>query len=285
MNVELRPGTAADAEACGRICFEAFAAIAEAHGFPPDFPDVPAAVGVIGEFLGQSGVYSVVAEMDGRVVGSNFLSEHAPIAGVGPITIDPEVQNGAIGRALMVDVLERARREGYPGVRLVQAAYHGRSLALYTRLGFVVREPLAALQGQPPESPGGSRSVRPATERDLEAAAALARRVHGFDRSAELAQGIGSGSAMVVEYDGRVTGYTTSVAFFGHSCAESNDDLKVLIAAAPEFGGPGFLLPIRNAELFRWCLEQRLRVVQTMTLMSLGLYNEPQGVFLPSVLY
>ncbi len=38
---------------------------------------------------------------------------------------------------------------------------------------------------------------------------------------------------------------------------------------------PGFLLPTRNAELFRWCLEHDRRVVQQMTLMSLGTYQEP----------
>ena len=61
--------------------------------------------------------------------------------------------------------------------------------------------------------------------------------------------------------------------------------MKALIAAAPAFAGPGFLLPARNAELFRWCLEKKLRVVRPMTLMSLGLYNEPAGTFLPSILY
>ncbi len=40
-----------------------------------------------------------------------------------------------------------------------------------------------------------------------------------------------------------------------------------------------------NAEPFRWCLELDLRVVQQMTLMSLGSYQEPAGAFLPSVLY
>ncbi len=50
--------------------------------------------------------------------------------------------------------------------------------------------------------------------------------------------------------------------------------------------GPwGFLLPTRNAALFRWCLEHDLRVVRQMTLMSLGSYQEPAGAFLPSVLY
>jgi hypothetical protein len=66
---------------------------------------------------------------------------------------------------------------------------------------------------------------------------------------------------------------------------ESNEDLKALIAAAPKFAGPGFLLPARNAELYRWCLAHGLRVVQVMTLMTLGLYNEPTGTYLRSILY
>ena len=92
------------------------------------------------------------ASSSGRVVGSNFLWEGDAVAGVGPITVDPSVQNRAVGRQLMEAVLERARQQGINAVRLVQAAYHSRSLSLYTKLGFVVREPLAVLQGQPPES-------------------------------------------------------------------------------------------------------------------------------------
>jgi hypothetical protein len=44
-------------------------------------------------------------------------------------------------------------------------------------------------------------------------------------------------------------------------------------------------LPIRNGELLRWCLDHGLRVMQTNTLMSYGLYNTPMGAFLPSILY
>jgi hypothetical protein len=75
------------------------------------------------------------------------------------------------------------------------------------------------------------------------------------------------------------------LAFFGHAVGETNPDLQAIIAAADGFGGPGILVPSRNAELFRWCLTNGLRVVQPMTLMSLGLYNEPKGAFLPSVTY
>ena len=61
--------------------------------------------------------------------------------------------------------------------------------------------------------------------------------------------------------------------------------MKALISAAGTFAGTGFLLPTRNGELLRWCLANGLRVVQPMTLMSKGLYSEPAGVFLPSIIY
>ena len=88
-----------------------------------------------------------------------------------------------------------------------------------------------------------------------------------------------------VKRNGRITGYTTIIGFFGHAVGETNDDLRALIGAAKEFAGPGFLLPTRNGDLFRWCLTNGLRVTQPMTLMSRGLYNDPAGVFLPSILY
>ena len=127
--------------------------------------------------------------------------------------------------------------------------------------------------------------VRPAAEADIEACSRVCRRVHGQDRDGELRDAIAKGSATVVEHDGRISGYATVVGFFGHAVGETNEDIKALIGSAKEFAGPGFLLPTRNGELFRWCLSNGLRVTQPMTLMSRGLYNEPTGAFLPSILY
>ena len=103
------------------------------------------AIELLSSLLSGQGIYSVVAEIDGQVIGSNILWESASIAGVGPITIDPAVQNSNVGRALMENVLERARKQRFVGIRLVQAAYHNRPLALYTKLGFDAREPLSTL--------------------------------------------------------------------------------------------------------------------------------------------
>lgn len=285
MKVTLRAGTPDDAETCGHICYQAFKSISDQHNFPPDFPDAGAAVGLMTFLLSRGDIYSVVAEVDGRVVGSNFLWEYAMIAGIGPITIDPGAQNSSVGKSLMQDVLQRVRDGRFAGVRLVQAAYHSRSLSLYTKLGFDTREPLSLIQGPPigVEIPG--HSVRPASEGDLEACNDLCRRIHGHDRESELAGAIKEGTAALVERAGRITGYATLVGFFGHAVAENNDDMKALISAASTFAGTGFLLPTRNGELMRWCLGNGLRVVQPMTLMSLGLYNEPAGAFLPSIVY
>jgi hypothetical protein len=168
---------------------------------------------------------------------------------------------------------------------LVQAAFHNRSLSLYTTLGFDVREPLTVFQGPAVKKAYDGFSVRAAQLSDLEACNAVALRVHGHHRGGELADGIQQGTATVVERNGRITGYSSSLAFFGHAVAETNPDLQAIIAAADGFAGPGILVPSRNSELFRWCLANGLRVVQPMTLMSLGLYNEPKGAFLPSVTY
>jgi GNAT superfamily N-acetyltransferase len=282
----LRAGRSEDAETCGSICYEAFKAIADQHNFPPDFPSPEVSGGLITSLLARGGeIYSVVAEVDGRVVGSNFLWENGTIAGVGPITIDPSAQNVAVGRRLMEDVLQRARERGIAGVRLCQAAYHNRSLALYTKLGFDTREPLSNLQGEAIEQEIPGYAVRSATEEDLEACNEVSFKVHGHNRGPELLEAIRQGTATVVEHGGRITGYTTMVGFFGHTVGESNEELKALIGAAPGFPGPGFLLPTRNGEVLRWCLEQGLRVVQPIILMSLGLYNQPRGAFMPSILF
>jgi len=243
------------------------------------------ATGFLTMLLSRPDIYSIVAEAGGKIIGSNFLWEGDTIAGIGPITVDPKIQNGGVGRRMMEDVMARAAQKNFAGVRLVQAAFHNRSLSLYTKLGFEVRDPLVCIQGTPLKKSFAGFSVRPAAENDLAACGRVCREVHGHDRKNELAGAIQQKTAMVVERNGNITGYATGIGFFTHAVAASSDDLKALIAAAPEFAGPGFLLPTRNSEVFRWCLNEGLRVTQPLTLMSLGLYNEPRGAFLPSILY
>ena len=285
MPVRLRPGTIDDAKECGRILYAAFKSIADQHNFPPDFPSMEVATGVTTMLLSHPGFYAVVAELDGQIIGSNFLDERSVIAGIGPISVDPPVMNRTLGRQLMQAVMDRATERRFPGVRLVQIAWHYRSLALYTKLGFDTRETLSALQGTPLALRIPGYDVRPAGADDLAACNQLCLRVHGHHRGGDLLDAIQQSMAHVVERQGRITGYSTGIGWFHHAVAETNDDLQALIGVAPAFLGPGFLVPSRNGELFRWCLNQGLRVVAQATLMTIGLYNEPTGVYLPSILY
>lgn len=283
--VVVRLATPDDSSVCGQICYEAFSNINGAHNFPCDFPGPEQATNVLSMMFSNGGFYCVVAEIDGRIVGSNCLDERSIIAGVGPITVDPGAQNFGVGRKLMQAVMDRASARRAAGVRLVQAAFHNRSLSLYARLGFDVREPLSCLQGRCLERSIPGCAVRPAQGADLDACNALSTRVHGFDRGTELAEAMQQKTAKVVERGGRLTGYATALAFFGHATAESDLDMQALIASAESFGGSGILVPSRNSALLRWCLENGLRVVQPMTLMSVGLYSEPAGSWLPSILF
>lgn len=283
--ITLRQGRVEDAAACGRICYEAFRGIATTHGFPPPFDSAEQAGRSLGTKLADRDVYAVVAEHNGRLAGAAFLSCYAAVVGVDPIVVDPHAQRSGVGRLLMLALLEHAREHGFEAVRLVQAAYNTHSLALYTKLGFDVREPLAVMQGPPIGGQTAGRTVRPATNANLEACGRLCSSVHGFERGRELLQGIEQGTATVVEQDGRISGYASAIGLPGHAVAASNDDLKALIAYAPVFHRLGFLLPSRNAELLRWCLDSGLHIVQPMTLMSLGPYQEPAGAYLPSVAF
>jgi hypothetical protein len=148
-----------------------------------------------------------------------------------------------------------------------------------------VQEPLANMSGAPLGLDLADYPVRPASIEDLAACNRLCQQVHGFDRDRELAGAIQQDTATVVERDARITGYATSIGFLGHAVSETNEDLQALIGAAKSFDRPGFLVPTRNSQLFRWCLQQGLRVVQPMTLMSTGFYQQPVGAFLPSILF
>jgi predicted N-acetyltransferase YhbS len=285
METQLREGRLEDAPELARICHAAFTEIAERHGFPSDIPAPEAALAFLQPMLAHPEMYGVVAEQGGKPVGSNFGDERTAIIGIGPLTVDPAVQDGGIGRKLMEALLARADERGAAGVRLVQSAYHSRSLALYARLGFEVREPLVVLQGEAPQELPGGCTVREATPADQVSCDDLCRRVHGHDRAGELRDAIQHGDPRVVERDGRVTGYTTGIGFVGHTVGETNTDLQALIARSSPFAGPGFLLPSRNGDLLRWCLGNGLRIGYCATLMARGLYNEPSGAFLPSILY
>jgi GNAT superfamily N-acetyltransferase len=284
--ITLREPEATDAARCAEIVFEAFGALHDHHRFQRDFPALEAAAGLLDMFIAHPQIWGVLAEVDGQIVGSNFLDERSPIRGVGPITVAPEGQDSGVGRRLMEAVLERGKEA--PGIRLLQDAFHMRSLALYEMLGFDVKEGVAVVTGSPRERALSDHEVRPLEDQDLDACEELCLAVHGYERTNELRDAQQAFTPFVALRDGRIVAYASAVSFWpmNHGVAETAADMQALmVGAAASIDEPlAFLAPLRS-ELFRWSLQQGLRLVKPMNVMALGDYRDPQGSWFPSVLY
>jgi predicted N-acetyltransferase YhbS len=294
MTIQIRAMREGDVERCGRICFEAFSEIARRHNFRPDFPAPEAAMQLMQMLYANPAVFSVVAERDGEVIGSNHLMEYDAIRAVGPITVDPKAQAKGAGRMLMETVIERGKRsiedKTAAGIRLVQDAFNTTSLSLYASLGFDIKEPLALIEGQLHGDVPADVTVRALREKDYDSCAELCRLVHRFDRLNELKHTPPFATSFVALRDGRITAYATAPQFWtmNHAVAETMSDMCALLTGAANLleGKPlSFLLPTRQSDLFRWCLQKGLRVVKPLALMSMGEYHEPRSCYLPSVGY
>ena len=300
MTINIRPMQQEDVETCGRICHAAFGDIARRHNFRPDFQDDETAIQLMQALCENPQMFSVVAEDDGKVIGSNHLCEYDAIHAVGPITVDPNAQAKGAGRMLMEAVIERGKQsmsersatgeKRAAGIRLVQDAFNATSLSLYTSLGFDVREPLALIEGQLHGDVPPDMTVRAIREDDYESCAELCRVVHGFDRLNELKHTPPFVTSFVAIRDGRITAYASApqVWTMNHAVAETKSDMEALLTGAANLlqdHAVSFLLPMRQSRLFRWCLRKGLRVVKPLTLMSMGVYHEPRSCYLPSVGY
>jgi GNAT superfamily N-acetyltransferase len=289
MAVAVRDIEPADGDECARIVYEAFGGLHDYHQFPRDFPTLEAAAQLTSNFIAHPAIWGVVAEADGRILGSNFLDERGPITGVGPITVDPKTQGHGVGRRLMEAVMERGARAR--GIRLFQDSFNMQSLSLYASLGFEVKEPAVVMSGTPRSGLPAGIEVRPLEDSDLEQCERLCLAIHGFERTNELrdALAIPIFSPSVALRDGRITAYATTLTVFpaAYAVAETEEDMRALITGSLAAGDEpaSFLLPTRQAGLFRWCLSEGLRPVKPMTYMTIGEYRDPDGCWIPSVLY
>ena len=289
--IALRAAVDADAEECGRICYEVFRAINERHGFTSIFPSVEAAAQRIAAFIRDPAIFAVVAESCngvGGIVGFNFMSERDPVRAIGPIVIDPTVQAHGIGRRLMVAVLERAR--GARSIRLLQETYNMQSLSLYASLGFDARELFVVLEGIPKSpQPDPAWQIRPLTEADLQGCESLHESVHHYPRTSELRDALATGTPVAAVKRGRLCAYLAAPTNWlaNHGVAATDEDMQALMIGAARIANQplSFLLPVRRGALLRWCLMQGLRSSRPMTLMTIGEYHEPEKPYCPSVNY
>jgi GNAT superfamily N-acetyltransferase len=269
-----------------RICFEAFKSIHDRHAFPLDIPNIELARHIIGSFISGKNFYGVAARVDGRLVGSNFISCTDPIGGVGPITVDPACDGRGVGRALMNAILDYARLKGMEQVRLQQDSFNTKSLSLYASLGFDVRTPVGLMDARPASTP--DPTVRTATLADLPVLDDLSHRLYKCSRRGEIDMLLGMNLPVFLrEHDGKITGYFIP-GFLGHGVAETEADALTLIGEAtrrvpPEFAV--FFCPLILGNFYRAVLKSGHRLRKIMTYMTLGPYEPPEGIWLPSIGY
>ncbi len=288
MNIQIRTMNQDDAEACGRICYEAFKNIADRHNFRPDFPSLEFAVQLARGYQASPQIYAIVAESDGQILGSNYLWEYDEIRAVGPVSVDPNIQAKGVGRKLMEAVIERGATS--PGIRLVQDPFNTISLPLYAALGFDIKEPLVLIEGPIKGNLPLDIEVRAMRAEDFAECAQLSQKVLGFARINELKNTPPFLTSFVAVREGRVVAYISAPHFWplNHAVAEHEEEMKALLTGVGNLSNAqplSLLVPMRQSDLFRWCLKQGMRVIKPGTLMAMGQYQEPRGCSLPSVGY
>ena len=167
MHLELIPASPEHIPLLGDICHRAFSSLHDRFGVERDVPDAGIGEMILSQTIGRPDYTGVMAVLGGRIVGSNFLTFADAVAGVGPITVDPEVQSKGIGRALMQWAVDEAGRRGIRETRLFQETLNTTSLSLYSSLGFDWRGGAALMQASP--AAAADPCVRAIEASDLEA--------------------------------------------------------------------------------------------------------------------
>ncbi len=279
------------AEAVGTLVYEAFKDIAERHNFEPPFPNPQLAQAVVRLLARTEGYESYLLAEDGRPVACNFGDERDDVIGVGPVAVGVDRQGRGLGRRVMEALLERAQRNGFRSVRLVQVAYNMQSFALYHNLGFDVTDLLANIRGRPGDGEQPQDHVRGYMPADLEACDALHRDVLGIGRRQDIEFMANLAPPLVVERDGEIAGYLTrfpgAETFITHGVARDEQALRDLIIGMGRSAPMDvhLLIPTSHAETLRWAMGQGFRLLELDSYMVRGEYQPPIGAWVPSPFY
>jgi ribosomal protein S18 acetylase RimI-like enzyme len=279
------------AEAVGMLVYEAFKEIAERHNFEPAFATPELAHFIVRLLAQTEGYESYQLIEDGRPVACNFGDERDDAVGVGPVAVAVDQQGRGLGRRVMEALLERAERNGFRSVRLVQVAYNMQSFSLYHNLGFNVTDMLANVRGRPGDGQEPIDRVREYTPADLAACDTLHREVLGIGRRQDIELMAKFAPPLVLERGGQIAGYLTRFpgpqTFITHGVARDEQALRDLIISTGR-SSPGdvhLLIPTSHAETLRWAMGQGFQLQELDSYMVYGEYQPPMGAWVPSPFY
>ena len=143
--------------------YDAFDSVSSAHNFAPDFPSVEATIGIASLLIGHPDFFGLVAEDDGKTVGSNFIDFRSTIGGIGPVSVAPNSQNGGVGSTQLDPNLQDQRtREAAFWLEREVAANCG------VHAGFVWRKILSGGYSSRCRRHSGGRSGGSARQRESE---------------------------------------------------------------------------------------------------------------------
>jgi predicted N-acetyltransferase YhbS len=291
--VTIRPATLADIPVLAPILVEAFGDLTTRHAVPFKEFTLPDATGMLQHMIGDTKhTTSFVAEVDGKVVGSNYLSAVGEqVTAVGPISVRTDAQGG-VGRKLMQAAIARADQVAHGNVRLCQDAFNMTSLSLYTQLGFDFKFHCVLLQGKPRSTLTSQAAqgvvVRKMAEADFPRLAQLSHESLGYAKMSGFGSAVAMKTGFVAERNGLLVAFTCNPAHyaFGPSIARTAEDLQALYLGASEQSDGAalmFLLPVKYVAVHRWAIAEGLRAQKTMNFMSRGFWAEPQLIYVPSV--
>src|SRR5207253_6981981 len=161
---------------------------------------------VYGRFAAEH-VASFAAEVEGELVGSNFVTNWGSVGFFGPLTVRPDWQGQGIAKGLVEAVSSQLEAWGTRHAGLFTFPQSAMHLALYQKFGFYARY-LTAIMAMPARASGNAGrwsrySELPETERDAaeKSCRELTEAIYeGLDLSAEVGTvaALGRGGTMVL---------------------------------------------------------------------------------------
>jgi GNAT superfamily N-acetyltransferase len=181
---------------------------------------------------------ALAAELDGRLVGTNFVTRWGSVGFFGPLTIEPGLWDKGIARRMLDETMAIFDRWGVAHAGLFTFGHSPKHVALYESYGFLPRFLTSVLSLE--VAPGISAAVAPASAEEIVAECAeLTGSIYpGFDvereiRAAETHK-LG-GTVLVRDDDGRLAAF--GVCHTGAGSEAGSGAVFVKVGAARP--GPG----------------------------------------------